>query len=65
MPHIFVLPHDEVCPTGCVIAGCYGEKLCELLLRNGVDIEHVCDQNCACTSCHVWVKEGFESFGAC
>jgi 2Fe-2S ferredoxin len=31
------------------------------LLKNHIDIEHACDQVCACTTCHVIVKEGFNS----
>jgi 2Fe-2S ferredoxin len=31
------------------------------LLENGIAIEHACDQVCACTTCHVIVREGFNS----
>jgi ferredoxin, 2Fe-2S len=27
----------------------------------GVDIDHSCGGVCACSTCHVWVKKGFES----
>jgi 2Fe-2S ferredoxin len=30
-------------------------------LRNGVDIEHACEKSCACTTCHVIVREGYDS----
>ena len=30
-------------------------------LRNGLDIEHACEMSCACTTCHVHVREGFDS----
>ena len=31
------------------------------MLDIGVNIEHACDMSCACTTCHVIVKEGFNS----
>lgn len=32
--------------------------LCKQLLEHGVDIEHACEMSCACTTCHVIVREG-------
>jgi 2Fe-2S ferredoxin len=40
-----------------------GTSVCEALLDNGVDIEHACEMSCACTTCHVVVRQGFESLG--
>jgi 2Fe-2S ferredoxin len=31
------------------------------LLENGIEIEHACEKSCACTTCHVIVREGFNS----
>ena len=28
---------------------------------NGIEIEHACEKSCACTTCHVIVREGFDS----
>ena len=61
MPKIIVLPHPELCPEGDVIEAKQGESICNTLLKNHIDIEHACDQVCACTTCHVIVKEGFYS----
>jgi len=61
MPKIIVLPHPELCPEGDVIEAKQGESICNTLLENHIDIEHACDQVCACTTCHVIVKEGFNS----
>ena len=61
MPRIVVLPHDELCPQGEVIEAEVGETICDALLREGVDIEHACEMSCACTTCHVIVREGFQS----
>ena len=40
-----------------------GETVCEALLRNDIEIEHACEMSCACTTCHVIVREGFDSLG--
>jgi 2Fe-2S ferredoxin len=32
----------------------------DVLLAHGIHLEHACGGNCACTTCHVIVKEGFE-----
>jgi len=58
---IVLLPHHEICPEGAVIEAEQGETVCEALLRNDIDIEHACEMSCACTTCHVIVREGFES----
>ena len=61
MTEIVVLPHHEICPEGAVIEAEQGESVCEALLRNDIDIEHACEMSCACTTCHVIVREGFAS----
>ena len=61
MPQIIVLPHHEICPTGAVVEAESGQTVCEVLLKNHIDIEHACEMSCACTTCHVIVREGFDS----
>ena len=61
MTEIVVLPHHEICPEGAVIEAERGESVCQALLRNDIDIEHACEMSCACTTCHIIVREGFES----
>ncbi|MDL5037772.1 ISC system 2Fe-2S type ferredoxin [Comamonas resistens] len=61
MPVIKILPHAEYCPEGKEIEASVGTSICEALLDNGINIEHACDMSCACTTCHVIVKEGFNS----
>jgi ferredoxin, 2Fe-2S len=63
MPAIKVLPHPEYCPAGRVIEAKPGESICEVLLENGIPIEHACEMSCACTTCHVVVREGYPSLG--
>ena len=61
MPKIIVLPHQSLCPEGDVIEAKKGDSVCNTLLENGIAIEHACDKVCACTTCHVIVREGFNS----
>ena len=61
MPQLIVLPHEELCPNGALIEARRGETICDTLLANGIEIEHACEKSCACTTCHVIVREGFGS----
>ena len=61
MPKITVLPHPEICPKGLEFEGKVGENICKQLLSHGVEIEHACDMACACTTCHIIVRNGFTS----
>ena len=61
MPRIKVLPHATICPEGKEFEVETNANLCESLLQNGVKIEHACDMSCACTTCHVVVRKGFDS----
>lgn len=64
MTQLIVLPHEELCPEGAVIDAKPGMSLCDSLLDNGIEIEHACEKSCACTTCHVVVREGFASLEA-
>src|SRR3990172_7955298 len=61
MPKLTVLPHAALCPGGARIDAPSGETLCNLLLQNGIEIEHACEKSCACTTCHVVIREGFDT----
>ncbi|GLO60037.1 ferredoxin [Vibrio sp. MACH09] len=61
MPKIVVLPHEELCPEGAVLDAVSGETVLDVALKNGIGIEHACEKSCACTTCHVIVREGFDS----
>ena len=61
MPVIKILPHPEYCPQGAQVEAPAGTSICEALLDNNITIEHACDLSCACTTCHVIVREGFRS----
>ena len=61
MPVIKILPHAEYCPQGAELQVPAGTSICEALLDNDIKIEHACDMSCACTTCHVIVRAGFNS----
>jgi ferredoxin, 2Fe-2S len=61
MPKIIVLPHEDLCPEGAVLEAQPGETVLDVALNNGIAIEHACEKSCACTTCHIIVREGFDS----
>ncbi len=61
MPFIKILPHPEYCPQGAEISAPAGTSICEAMLENHIHIEHACEMSCACTTCHVLVRKGFDS----
>jgi 2Fe-2S ferredoxin len=63
MPSIKVLPHPDYCPQGARVSAPAGTSVCEALLENGIPIEHACELSCACTTCHVVIREGYASLG--
>ena len=58
MPQIIFLPHEEICPEGAVVEAEPGVSICDAALRSGIEIEHACEKSCACTTCHVYIREG-------
>ncbi len=61
MPQILVLPNAKLCPQGAAFEAETGESILDAALRNGIEIEHACEKSCACTTCHVLVREGYDS----
>lgn len=46
------IPYAETGQPGSVLS---------IALAHGIEIEHTCGGVCACSTCHVYVKEGMES----
>lgn len=61
MTQIIILPHATLCPEGAVLDVAPGVSICDAALQNGIEIEHACEKSCACTTCHVIVREGYRS----
>lgn len=63
MPKLIFLPHERLCPEGKVVTAEPGTSVCQAALEHGIGLEHACEQVCACTTCHVYVREGGGSLG--
>lgn len=61
VPKITFLPHETLCPEKKVIEVEPGISICDAALSNGIEIDHACEKSCACTTCHVYVREGYDS----
>ena len=61
VPQLIFLPHEELCPEGAAFEVEPGITVCDAALANGIEIEHACEKSCACTTCHVIIREGFDS----
>ncbi|BCL74385.1 2Fe-2S ferredoxin [Jeongeupia sp. HS-3] len=61
MTQVVVLPHPILCPEGAVFDAKPGTSICQALLENDIEIEHACEMSCACTTCHVLIREGLQS----
>ena len=61
MPEIVVLPHPEIFPEGKTFEATSGVSVLDNLLEQGIEVEHACEKQCACTTCHVVVREGYDS----
>lgn len=61
MPHVKVMPHEDLCPQGAEFYCRAGSGLCDQLRAHGVAIEHACEKSCVCTTCHVLIRQGFSS----
>lgn len=46
------LPYQEHGKQGSIL---------DIALNFGISLDHACGGNCACTTCHVWVKQGAEN----
>ena len=63
MPEIVVLPHAEICPDGKTFEATSGVSVLDNLLEQGIEVEHACEKSCACTTCHVILRECYDSLG--
>ena len=61
MTRLIFLPHEEICPEGAIVEVEPGVSICDAALAHGFEIEHACEKSCACTTCHVILREGYDS----
>ena len=61
MTQVIILPHEELCPEGAVLEVNPGTTICDAMLESDIELEHACEKSCACTTCHVYIREGLDS----
>ena len=61
MPKLTFLPHETICPYGKVIEADENETILNAALGQKISIEHACEKSCACTTCHIILRKGFDS----
>ena len=61
MPQVIFLPHEKFCPEGMVVEAEPGTSILELAHAHHIEMESACGGVCACTTCHVIVRQGFDS----
>ncbi len=61
MPRLKILPHPEICPQGDEFDAPSGGTILDAMLERGIPMEHACEKACACSTCHVIVREGYDS----
>jgi 2Fe-2S ferredoxin len=47
-------------PMNVTVEAKPGQNILEIALANHIPLDHNCGGNCACSTCHVIVKEGFD-----
>lgn len=48
------------CPETTILEARVGETILDVALDHDIDLEHNCGGNCACTTCHVIIREGMD-----
>jgi ferredoxin, 2Fe-2S len=64
MPKLKVLPGHAISPQGAEIEAQPGVSICDTLLAHDIEIEHACEKQAACTTCHVILRQGYGSLEA-
>jgi len=55
------MPRIKFLPSGTEVEVPEGKILLDAALDNNVKIDHNCGGNCACSTCHVIVQEGYDT----
>lgn len=48
-------------PQNIAVEGEEGKSILEIALEHDIELDHNCGGNCACTTCHVIVKDGMNN----
>jgi len=55
------MPVISIKPSGKTIEAAEGSRLLDALKNSGEDIQHKCDGQAQCGSCHIYIHEGRKS----
>ncbi len=55
------MPKVTFLPSGKTVEVSEGTVILDAALDNNIQIDHNCGGNCACSTCHIIVEEGFDS----
>lgn len=55
------MPVISIKPSGKTIEAAEGSRLLDALMSSGEDIQHKCDGQAQCGSCHIYIHEGRKS----
>jgi len=55
------MPKIQFLPEGVEVEVPAGKTLLDAALDNNIRIDHNCGGNCACSTCHVVIEEGFDT----
>jgi len=58
------MPKVTFLPLNLTFEARQGESILDVAIANDVPIQHACGGFCACTTCHVIVKEGLSNLSA-
>ena len=62
MPKNYRTPTRDIMPRGAVIEDApEGQTVLDVLLDHDIEVDHACEKSCACTTCHVIIRKGFDS----
>jgi 2Fe-2S ferredoxin len=55
------MPVVSIQPSGKSIEAAEGSRLLDVLMNSGENIQHKCDGQAQCGSCHIYIQEGRKS----
>ena len=55
------MPVVTIQPSGKTIEAAEGSRLLDVLMNNGENIQHKCEGQAQCGSCHIYIQEGRKS----
>jgi len=61
MQRVIVMPKIKFLPADIEVDVPEGTTILDAALDNNIKIDHNCGGNCACSTCHIIIEEGFKT----